>query len=401
MDDSPAALRRIRTSLKLGLRGMATQLRKLDAPYSHVALSYYETGQRPIPEGLVKQYEEVAGLLTTMGQAEDPVATLTTLGRSDVDRRSFLRHAAYTAAGVVVPTAVTTQSTTVHVGSSDVERVRQWVTTFADLDERFGGNFGRTTVAEFCTTELPRLLKGTFANEQVKKAMFGAATEAAYLLGWMSHDVGFDGAAQRYYENAQKLAAVADPGAHTAWTLRIQCHQAFTLGFGAEYIDMAETACRLAAGKVDPHTEALLTITAARAHAAAGNRRQALAAVTRTERQMVRPVDQAPRWAGTSGPAGGPPLARIHNQIGVTLAALGDHAGAEEQARHGLALWNRETNPRIWAITLARVAIAQHDQGRTGEAADTWRTALPYLDGIQSERVARLRRIGQAHIAAA
>jgi hypothetical protein len=315
-----------------------------------------------------------------------------------VDRRDFIRNAAYIAAGITIP-ATTIPTTRLHVGHTDVDSVRQWVTSLADLDERFGGNFGRSTVAEFCATELPPLLEGTFANDTIRRNMFGAAAEAVYLAGWKSHDVGRDGVAQRYFDNALALARIADPHAHTAWVMRIKCHQAFALGHGAEHIDLAEEACRLAKGRVDPYTEALFTITAARAHAAAGNHRQAHAAITITEQHIQRNPDTPPRWAAPNGPAGGPLLARVHNQIGVTLKALGDHAGAEEKARDGLELWNRDTNPRIWAITLARVAQAQHDQGRLDDAVTTWKRVLPHLEGINSHRIAKLKATANTHIA--
>lgn len=397
MEDSPAILRRIRAATQLSLRAMAKELAKHDAPYSHVALSYYETGRTPPPPGLIEKYEHVAETLTALNTTGDPVALLATLGRSDVDRRDFIRNAAYITAGITIP-AATIPATRLHVGVNDVDSVRQWVTSLADLDERFGGNFGRSTVAEFCATELPPLLEGTFANDTIRRNMFGAAAEAVYLAGWKSHDVGRDGVAQRYFDNALALARIADPHAHTAWVMRIKCHQAFALGHGAEHIDLAEESCRLAKGRVDPYTEALFTITAARAHAAAGNHRQAQSAITITEQLIQRNPDTPPRWAAPNGPAGGPLLARVHNQIGVTLKALGDHAGAEEKARNGLELWNRDTNPRIWAITLARVAQAQHDQGRLDDAVATWKRVLPHLEGINSHRIAKLKATAHTHI---
>jgi len=401
MEDSPAILRRIRASAQLSLRAMANELAKRDAPYSHVALSYYETGRTPPPPGLIEKYESVAETLITLDTTGDPVALLATLGRSDVDRRGFFRNAAYIAAGITIPAATTPIAKHLHVGTTDVDSVRQWVTSLADLDERFGGNFGRSTVAEFCATELPPLLEGTFTNDTIRRNMFGAAAEAVYLAGWKSHDVGRDGAAQHYFDNALNLARIADPHAHTAWVMRIKCHQAFALGHGAEHIDLAEEACRLAKGRVDPYTEALFTITAARAHAAAGNHRQAQTAITITEQHINRTPDTPPRWAAPNGPAGGPLLARVHNQIGVTLKALGDHAGAEEKARDGLELWNRDTNPRIWAITLARVAQAQYDQGRLTDAIATWQRVLPHLEGINSHRIAKLKATAHTHIAQA
>jgi hypothetical protein len=402
MEQSPAILRATRQTTGLSLRRWAAELKSKGHPYSHVALSYYETGTREIPDGLLQMYEETAAAQSEPATASstDLTTELIMLGRPDVDRRKFLRGAAYSAAATALPTAFAPAATGNNtIGTVDVEAVRAWVGAFADLDERFGGAFGRSAVGAFCASDVPAKLQGRFATDQIRRDMLGACAEAVYLAGWKAHDVGDNTLARRYYGHAYAIAAAADPGPHAAWVMRIICHQAFALGHGAGHINMAEEACRRVRGRVDPHTEALFTITAARAHAAAGNHRNAIAAIAITESQMQRTPDEPPRWAASSGPAGGPPLARIHNQIGVTLKALGDHTGAEEKARHGLALWNRDTNPRIWAITAARIAQAQYDQGNLADAQDTWRTILPILDGIDSARIAKTRTTAEAHLA--
>lgn len=51
----------------------------------------------------------------------------------------------------------------------------------------------------------------------------------AYLAGWKHHDLGQEGAAQRYYQVGYQLACEADPHGHVAWMMRALAHQALSL----------------------------------------------------------------------------------------------------------------------------------------------------------------------------
>lgn len=321
-----------------------------------------------------------------------------------MDRRSFLIKAAYSAAAAFLPLQLIDDqpgrtlaaSNGMRIGTTDITALRDIVDTLTALDERFGGaGSSVATVEAFCNNEIAAHINGTFASDHVRNDMYAVAAEAFYLAGWKSHDAGYDTLAQHHYTTAYRYAHDADPHGHAAYVKRILCHQAFHLGQGHLVVDLAEQAVRMATGHVDPHTQALFTITLARAHAAAGNHRAALDAITTAETQIQRPTDQYPHWAALWGS----PTAQVHNHAGTALRDLGDLAGAEEKSRHALAQWNLATHPRIWALTAAGIAKAQHAQGHIAEAQDTWRQILPHLDGIQSARIAKTRRDADAHLA--
>lgn len=50
-------------------------------------------------------------------------------------------------------------------------------------------------------------LRGPFASEQIRRAMFSAAAELAYIGGWARFDNAEHGPALRYFLVAAKLAA--------------------------------------------------------------------------------------------------------------------------------------------------------------------------------------------------
>ncbi|GHJ43785.1 Tat pathway signal protein [Catellatospora sp. TT07R-123] len=324
--------------------------------------------------------------------SNDPVAAVAHLGRADVDRRTLISGSAYSVAALLLPLqqpdlaaradAARTR-TTVAVGQGEIDAVRQMTAAFNAADERLGGGHARSAVVEYLTTDVTAYLRGSFATDTLRRSMFAAAAQLSYLAGWKAHDLGLPGLAQRYYLHSYQLAAEADPYAHAAYGLRILAHQAMDLGRHEHCVDLADAALDRVKGRVDPDTESLFWLTAARAHATAGDRRQALAALTAAGRLLERTRgDAAPEWASLGGPA----EARLANQSGKALQAMGDLKAAEEQLRRSARCWNPTTHPRIHALTMADLAEIQCAQGNVEAACQTWNTALDGMTGIHSAR---------------
>lgn len=155
----------------------------------------------------------------------DPVVTVTDLGRADMERRRFLAVAAFTTAGVAMPLAYDHEAASrmlrartgrALVGAEDVDVVRQITAVFSAADERLGGGHGLTTVTAYLADTAAPMLRARFASEALRRAAFGAVAELAYLAGWKHHDLGQEGAAQRYYQVGYQLACEADPHGHAA-----------------------------------------------------------------------------------------------------------------------------------------------------------------------------------------
>jgi tetratricopeptide (TPR) repeat protein len=285
----------------------------------------------------------------------------------------------------------------VRVGKTEVAAVRDMTRVFTDTDERLGGSYARSAVVEYLCTDVTAYCRGSFAHDDDRRAMFGAAAELAYLAGWKAHDAGLAGLAQRYYLHAFEFAAESDPGAHAGYVLRILAHQALDLGEREHCVDLATGALARARGKVGPDTESLFWLTLARAQAANKSARAATNALRRAETQLERAgEEQAPGWASLGGPA----EARLASQSGKTLGDLGVLRAAEHQFARSATCWNPVTHPRVHALTLAQLGDVQCARGNLEAACETWSKALDGMAGVTSARTRDAVTSMRSHLAA-
>ncbi|MEU9007777.1 tetratricopeptide repeat protein [Streptomyces sp. NPDC048551] len=321
----------------------------------------------------------------------DPVETVTGLGRADVERRRFLAIAAFTTAGVAMPllhdheaTARVLRARTGRslVGAEDIDVVRQITTAFSAADERLGGGHGLTTVTAYLADTAAPMLRGRFPSEALRQAAFGAVAELAYLAGWKHHDLGHEGAAQRYYQVGYQLACEADPHGHAAWMMRALAHQALSLKQPHHCVDLVEGALTRGLGHVDGQTEALLHITHARAYAATGENPSAARALLAAEDALLREDGPQPSFSRVSGPAAG----TVASHTARTLTDLADHIGTEQQHRDALTRWDAEKYKRVHALTHADLGDSLAAQARADEAVAAWTQALVLMEGMTSDR---------------
>ncbi|MEU1624186.1 tetratricopeptide repeat protein [Streptomyces sp. NPDC020096] len=321
----------------------------------------------------------------------DPVVTATDLGRADVERRRFLAIAAFTTAGVAMPLGYDHEATSrmlrarsgrTIVGDEDVDVVRQITAAFHAADERLGGGHGLTTVTAYLADTAAPMLRGRFPTEHVRRQAFGAVAELAYLAGWKHHDLGHEGAAQRYYQVGYQLACEADPFGHAAWMMRALAHQALSLKQPHHCVDLVEGALRRGLAHVDGQTEALLHITHARAYAAIGEREAAARALLAAENALIRDDGPQPSFSLVSGPAAG----TVASHTARTLTDLADHVGTEQQHRDALTRWDPEKYKRVHALTYADLGDSLAAQVRADEAVAAWTQALDLMDGMTSDR---------------
>ncbi|NGO69284.1 tetratricopeptide repeat protein [Streptomyces boncukensis] len=321
----------------------------------------------------------------------DPVLTVTDLGRADVERRRFLALAAFTTAGVAMPLAYDHETTTrmlrartgtAAIGLEEVEVVRQITATFSAADERLGGGHGLTTVTAYLADTAAPMLRGRFPSEPLRRAAFAAVAELAYLAGWKHHDLGQEGAAQRYYQVGYQLACEADPHGHAAWMMRALAHQALSLKQPHHCVDLAEAALSQGVGHIDGQTEALLHITHARAYAAVGEKPAAARALLAAEDALLRDDAPQPSYSRVSGPAPG----TVASHTARTLTDLADHVGTEQQHRDALTRWDPEKYKRVHALTYADLGDSLAAQARADEAVAAWSQALTLMEGMTSDR---------------
>lgn len=325
------------------------------------------------------------------GHDADPVIAVAGLGRADVERSRPLAVAAFSVAGVAMPLGYDHEATSrllrartgrTLVGTQDVEVVRQITAAFSAADERLGGGHGLTTVAAYLADTAAPMLRGRFPTDALRRAAFGAVAELAYLAGWKHHDLGHEGAAQRYYEAGYRLACEADPHAHAAWMMRALAHQALSLKQPHHCVDLAEAALATGLGHIDGQTEALLHITHARAFAATREKTAAARALLAAEDALLREDGPQPSYSLVCGPAAG----TVASHTARTLTDLADHIGTEQQHRDALIRWDPEKYKRVHALTHADLGDSLAAQARADEAIAAWGTTLDLMDGMTSDR---------------
>lgn len=329
----------------------------------------------------------------------DTLTALNELGRDDLDmgRRRALTAAAYSVAALSVPGSTwwsgmaeqPASSAPVNrrrVGPRDLEAVRDMVAMFSRIDQRHGGGHARTAVVQYLTTDVTAYLHGHFADDRIRRAMFSAASELAYLSGWMAFDNAEHPVAQRYFTLAVSLAAEADDAPMAGHVLRAMAHQAVDLGHPG-------AALKLAAASVEgaryttaaPRERALVGVVHARALAAAGQHKGAAAALIRAENDLSSAThgeDEPPRVFFFSE-------ASLAHETACTLRDVGDLDAAQRQFRRSVRTRAASSFTRTHAVTLGYLGAVQARQGAIEEACATWSRALDAMDGIHSARARR------------
>jgi hypothetical protein len=326
----------------------------------------------------------------------DTLDALTDLGRADVDaeRRRVLGAASYAVAALALPsdtwwTRMAEQGRTratpesADIGRSDVEAVRDMVSMFSRVDQRRGGGHARTAVAQYLTSDVAGYLRGRFADDRVRQEMFSAASELAYLSGWMAFDNGEHRLAQNYFAVAVKLAAEADDPPMAAHVLRAMAHQALDLGHVQQAATLAAASMSGARYSAASSRErSLLGVVYARSLAANGQPQAAAAALLRAEDDLsaARPGDDEPGRVFFFGEAS------LAHETACTLRDTGDLASAVVQFRRSTRTRKATTFTRTHAVTLGYLGAVQARSGAIDEACATWASALDAMDGVRSAR---------------
>jgi hypothetical protein len=334
------------------------------------------------------------GLATEDGErpvSMDPIEAAAGLGRADTDRRTFLSVAAFTAGAVAMPLTydhdavsrmMRARTSAGLVGLEEINVVRQITAAFSVADEQLGGGHGLTTVTTYLADTAAPMLNARFSSEALRRSAFGVVAELAYLAGFKHHDLGHEGAAQRYYLTGYQLACEADPNGHAAWMMRALAHQALSLKQQSQCVELMERALRCGVGYVDGQTEALLYITQARAFAAVGQKPSAARALISAHNALTKEVGSQPSYSAVSGPA----LGTVTSHTARTLTDLGDHAGTEKEHRAALVRWDPEKYKRVHMLTFADLGDSLAAQARADEAVRAWTSAINLMGGMASDR---------------
>ncbi|MEU5425910.1 Tat pathway signal protein [Streptomyces olivoreticuli] len=336
----------------------------------------------------------------------DPLTALVDIGGMDLDmeRRQILAGSAYSAAGLLLPSASwwddapkrarTRPPASDRVADAeDVSSVREMVTFFSRRDQRRGGGDGRAALVAYLRTDVAAYLSGRFASDKVRSDMLTVVGEAAYLAGWTAFDASHHGLAQRYFTLAVHLAAEADDAPLAGHILRAMAHQAVDLGHPGEALNLATASLEHKRYRSASHREkALLGVVHARSLAAAHRKSEALAALLRAENDLNKATqdDDEPGRVWFFGEAS------LAHEAACTLRDLGDLHGAETEFTRSVRTRRQQTFARTHSVTLGYLGAVQAQQGSLEAACATWTQALDAMGGIHSgrarETVVQMRR---------
>ncbi|WP_199550164.1 hypothetical protein [Streptomyces sp. N35] len=341
------------------------------------------------------------GLPDTGGEADsdtigisldrDPLDALLPMWRHELDRRRFLTTSAYSVAAAALPlshireiAARTEAARTGHVvGMAEVDAVRDMIRAFSEMDERHGGQHGRSALVTYLRDDVAPLCRARFRTDEARQQMLSAASRGVHLLGWKSYDAGQQGLAQRYYLQSYALAAESEVVGQDGFVMRTMAMQGLKLHRPEHCQSLAETGLERAKGRVDAQTEALFRVVHAHTLAKTGKRRRALAEAELARDLLVgAPGDETTFWALTWGP----PAASVYSRTAKVYETLGDHRSAAEQYALAATARPSQTYARIVALDLVAGAEMHLKRGGIEQACATWHQAMDHMDGVRSVR---------------
>lgn len=317
----------------------------------------------------------------------DPVAWITRLGRDEMlNRRTALTAGLYSLAATTLPPTrrniADRTGPASSAGASDVDRIRHMTAVFQEMDDMYGGGHGRRTVAAYITQEVAPLLRGTAGK--ARPALFTAAAEMAYLLGWMAADDLKAGLAQRYYIQAARLAQEAGNPLMRSTVLRSLAVQALELGHNPQGLALAEAAADGVRHGCPPRTSAWITGMHAEALAATGYDHTRVRQLLRKAETELERADSP----ATHELTGNYRRESYEHQVGLTLDQMGDRRGAEEHYAISVA-FRRPNERRTRALIGAELARAQLRQRKPDQAAHTLLGLSADLRAVASARLNR------------
>jgi len=304
---------------------------------------------------------------------------------ADVRRREFIG-AAIAAIGLIQQDAgyFANRQSRRPVGDGEVDAVREMVSTFSHMDQRYGGGHARNLVVQYLVSNVADYLRGTFAEDAARRGMFSAAGELSYLAGWMAFDNAEHSIAQQYYNLAVGLATEAGDAPLEGHVLRAMAHQAIDLGSYRRGLDLAAASVEGRRYQLArPRERALIGVVHAHALAVTGQKPAAARALTKAEGELSDATDNDDSERSRVSFFGEASLA---HETARTLKDGGDILGAIREFNRSVDTRKAAAFARTHAVTLGYLGSAYADAGNIDEACATWSRALDAMDGINSGR---------------
>lgn len=206
----------------------------------------------------------------------------------DVDRRQFVT----VMAGLALP--ATNGGVPRRITMRAVERLRRNTARLRRLDDVMGGGDTYPIYAG-TSAHTARLINGTQHAEEVGRALRSLLAEQEQLAGWAAFDAGRHAQARRHYRTSLVAADEAGDDALAGNALAFTAYQQTSTGQSGAA--MARASVERGTTTATPRVAALLLERSAWAHAAAGQAREADAALDAAREALLRNDDRGePDW---------------------------------------------------------------------------------------------------------
>ncbi|MEU0937210.1 helix-turn-helix domain-containing protein [Embleya sp. NPDC005971] len=328
--------------------------------------------------------------LTYTRSLTDTLTVVSTLGSSDMNRRSFLTNATFAVSALGVPSRDWLVASLEdldgakprRVGADQIETIRRAFAGFQEMDViGGGGDTARRLVAQFLTEHVMPLVGQPHAPA-IQHALYEVASEQTYLAGWMAFDAGRQGLAERYLIQSLRLAQASGNRMLGAHVLAGLSDQATQLGHPEEGLSLARAGRQGLRGITAPAATTDLLVLEARAHASLGDVMSAVRAIDKAERTYDTVNHQnEPEWARFIDSA------YVTGEIAGSLRDMGDSVNAEAFARESIAAAQAQKRPRRASLSQAVLAASHIQRNELDAAATAAHRALDLSAGIPSVRV--------------
>lgn len=242
----------------------------------------------------------------SLGYSRDPAETLDTLRDLGHAQTTGAFAAPFILAALAAPSRdwllatfeeVGTDRGSRAIGMHQVAGIREMFSLFQEMDVMRGGGHARSALVNYMNTTVIPLIRHQHRPD-VQAALYDAAAEQAYLIGWMAYDDGEHGLAQRYLIQALRLSQAAGNRVFGAHVLAGMSDQANLLGHSHEAVALARAGMHGMAPADSSACHADLGILEARALARLGDERGCAEAITRAEShfESIDPANE-PEWA--------------------------------------------------------------------------------------------------------
>ncbi|WP_030755639.1 hypothetical protein [Streptomyces griseus] len=214
------------------------------------------------------------------------------------------------------------------IGSQEIEALEQSVKIFRAWDASRGGGLQRKAVVGQLN-EVGGMLAYRHADH-IQRRLWDVAANLAVLAGWMSHDVGLEPTAQRYFLIAAHAARESGDRPRAGEALSRAARQMVHLGRPDEALDLMKLATSGAGERLLPRTRAMFHTIEAWAQASMGRGQAMRRTLGEAEDLFVSDRnEETPSWMQSFDEAD------MHGMQALAYRTLADHdPGAAVTAQH-------------------------------------------------------------------